>query len=116
MFAHRLLLGLFLLASAATAQEIMAAWNLQNPPTCTGLNVTLSFTKNFGDSDSNYAFNISWGDNSTGLIENTTVDDGETVFYSHAYSVAGSYQVFARALDVSFQTEVSDNISNLHVT
>jgi hypothetical protein len=102
---HALLIAFFLLAGAA-AQEIMGAWNLQSPPTCSGLTATVTYTKNFGQSD--YQFTITWGDGSVALNETRTVEDGETVTYSYTYPAAGSYQIFAQAFVVSFQTEVSN--------
>ncbi|GKY96511.1 hypothetical protein MPSEU_000610700 [Mayamaea pseudoterrestris] len=103
MILYRLLLAA-ILATCASAQEIMGAWNAESPPTCVGLNVTLTYIKNFGDSD--YAFTIDWGDATAISTENRTVQDGEIVPYSHAYAAAGSYTILATALVVSFQTEI----------
>jgi hypothetical protein len=105
MITARKLLLVALLSACATAQQ-MGAWNMQSPPSCVGLNVTLTYTKNFGQSD--YDFTIDWGDSSI-TSENRTVQDGETVSYDHVYAASGSFQLVAKALVVSFQTEVSES-------
>lgn len=103
------LLLLFHLYATVVAQEIMSAWNQESPPSCAGLNVTLTFTKNFGAND--YEFSVIWGDDSLVEIDNRTVEDGETLSFTHAYASAGTFQILARALVPSFQTEVRSSLS-----
>jgi hypothetical protein len=96
---------LVLLPALAIAQEVMGGWNLKTPPICSGLNVTLTYLKNFGQSD--YNFTVDWGDSSSNdTLSNQTVANGTTVPFVHAYAAVGSYQIIAKAFVISFQTEV----------